>query len=347
LRPAHWNATIVATNKEEVVTMIRRNMLGCVLAACLVAPALAYPDRTVTLATGFAPGGSTDVTARLVADRLGPALGNGRVVVENRPGAAGIIASDWLRRQTPDGYTLMLVEASSHALAPNAVQGGTRYDAIADFTHIAIVGTGPMIVVAPPAFPAHTPAEAIARLKEASPDTMPFASSGVASMPHLSAEMFASVIGLGGRLPHVPYRSGGLMVESIARGETQWGVAVLASAAGQVKDGRVRGLAVTGLERFPSFPDIPTLNESVLPGFDLENWFAIIGPRGIPPEITTQLNRAIRAAIAEPGLRERLLVAGVAPWARPNEPADAEAFLRAELVKFRDVVARTGVRLEP
>jgi tripartite-type tricarboxylate transporter receptor subunit TctC len=176
---------------------------------------------------------------------------------------------------------------------------------------------------------------------------MPFASSGVASMPHLSAEMFASVIGLGGRLPHVPYRSGGLMVESIARGETQWGVAVLASAAGQVKDGRVRGLAVTGLERFPSFPDIPTLNESVLPGFDLENWFAIIGPRGIPPEITTQLNRAIRAAIAEPGLRERLLVAGVAPWARPNEPADAEAFLRAELVKFRDVVARTGVRLEP
>jgi tripartite-type tricarboxylate transporter receptor subunit TctC len=327
---------------------MRRALLGLALAVAPLAPALAFPERTITLATGFAPGGSTDVTARLVADRLGPALGpNARVVVENRPGAAGIVASDWLRRQAPDGHTLMLVEASSHALAPNAVQGGTRYDPVADYTHVAIVGTGPMIVVAQPGFPAHNPAEAIAQLRGAAADAMPFASSGVASMPHLSAEMFASVIGLGGRFPHVPYRSGGLMVESIARGETQWGVAVLASAAGQVRDGRVRGLAVTGLERFPSFPDIPTLNEGALPGFDLENWFAVIGPRGLPPEVTAALNRAVRTAIAEPQLRERLLVAGVAPWTRANAPSDAEAFFRAELGKFREVVARTGVRLEP
>ncbi|TPG57731.1 tripartite tricarboxylate transporter substrate binding protein [Roseomonas nepalensis] len=327
--------------------MYRRAVLGSALAASLAAPALAYPDRAVTLVTGFAPGGSTDVTARLVADRLGPALSGGRVVVENRPGAAGVVASDWLRRQPPDGYTLMLVEASSHALAPNAVQGGTRYDVMVDYTHIAMIGTGPMIMVVPPGSPARTTAEAIARFREASPETLPFASSGVASMPHLSAEMVAAVIGLGGRFPHVPYRSGGQMVESIARGETQWGVAVLASAAGQVNDGRVRAVAVTGLERFPSFPDVPTLNESVLPGFDLENWFAVIGPRGLPPEVTAAVNRAIRAAIAEPRLRERLLTAGVAPWTRPNEPRDAEAFLGAELAKFRGVVERTDVRLEP
>jgi tripartite-type tricarboxylate transporter receptor subunit TctC len=137
------------------------------------------------------------------------------------------------------------------------------------------------------------------------------------------------------------------MVESIARGETQWGVAVLASAAGQVRDGRVRGLAVTGLERFPSFPDIPTLNEGALPGFDLENWFAVIGPRGLPEAVTARLNQAIRTALAEPQLRERLITAGVAPWTRPNTPADAEAFFRAELAKFRAVVERTGVKLEP
>jgi tripartite-type tricarboxylate transporter receptor subunit TctC len=328
--------------------MFRRTLLGLTLAAGLAAPALAFPDRTITLAVGFAPGGSTDVTSRLLSDRLGPALGaNGRVVVENRPGAAGLIASDWLRRQAPDGHTLMLVEASSHALAPNAVPGGTRYDPIADFTQIAVVGTGPMIVVAQPNFPARTPAEMIARLREAQPDTQPFASSGVASMPHLSAEMFAAVLGLPGRFPHVPYRSGGLMVESIARGETQWGVAVLASAAGQARDGRVRPVAVTGLERFPSFPDVPTLNESALPGFDLENWFAVIGPRGMPDAVVAQLNAAIRAAIAEPQLRERLLIAGVAPWTRPNAPADATAFFRAELAKFRQVVDRTGVKLEP
>ena len=327
--------------------LTRRAALGTAIAATLAWPALAYPDRTITLATGFAPGGSTDVTARLLADRLGPALGgNGRVVVENRPGAAGIIASDWLRRQAPDGHTLMLVEASSHALAPNAVQGGTRYDAVADYTHIAMVGTGPMIVVGQPGFPAGTAQEAVARLREAPPDTMPFASSGVASMPHLSAEMFASVIGKGGKFPHVPYRSGGLMVESIARGETQWGVAVLASAAAQVRDGRVKGLAVTGLERFPSFPDIPTLNEGALPGFDLENWFAVIGPNGLPSDVTTQLNRAIRAALGEQQLKERLLVAGVAPWTRPNAPSDAQTFFRTELAKFRQVVDRTGVRLD-
>jgi tripartite-type tricarboxylate transporter receptor subunit TctC len=227
------------------------------------------------------------------------------------------------------------------------VQGGTRYDPIADFTHIAVVGTGPMILVTQPNFQGRTAQEVIARLRGSPPDSMPFASSGVASMPHLSGEALAASIGLRGRFPHVPYRSGGLMVESIARGETQWGVAVLASAAGQVRDGRVRGIAVTGLERFPSFPDIPTLNESSVPGFDLENWFAIIGPPRMPPATVAALNRAIRTSIAEPQLRERLLVAGVSPWTRPNEPADAEAFFRAELAKFRQVVDRTGVRLEP
>ncbi len=328
--------------------MKRRHLLTMGLVAGLAAPALAFPERTITLATGFAPGGSTDVTSRLLADRLGPALGGGaRVVVENRPGAAGIIASEWLTRANPDGYTLMLVEASSHALAPNAIVGGTRYDPLADFTHVAIVGSGPMVLVAQPNFPARDPTAAIAALREAPADRMPFASSGVASMPHLSGEMLANVIGRGGAFPHVPYRSGGLMVESIARGETQWGVAVLASAAGQVRDGRVRGLAVTGRERFPAFPDIPTLHEGALPGFDLENWFAVVGPKGLPGEVTQRLNAAINQALQEPQLRERLVVAGVAPWRRPNSPADARAFFNAELAKFRDVVARTGVKLEP
>ncbi|MGG5888042.1 Bug family tripartite tricarboxylate transporter substrate binding protein [Falsiroseomonas sp. HC035] len=332
--------------------MLRRSLLGLGLAATLalptlVSPALAFPDRTINLAVGFAPGGSTDITSRLLADRLGPALGaEGRVVVENRAGASGMIASDWLRRQNPDGHVLMLVEASSHALAPNALVGGTRYDPLADYTHIAVVGTGPMIVVAQPGFPARTPQAMVARMREGGQETLPFASSGVASMPHLSAEMFASVMGQGGRFAHVPYRSGGLMVESIAKAETQWGVAVLASAAAQVRDGRVLGVAVTGLERFPSFPDIPTLNETALPGFDLENWFAVIGPRGMPDAVVARLNQAIRDALVQPTLRERLLLAGVAPWTRPNTPADAAAFFRSEMAKFRDVVARTGVKLE-
>ncbi|MDO9499348.1 tripartite tricarboxylate transporter substrate binding protein [Falsiroseomonas sp.] len=331
--------------------LLRRSALGigaALLAAGLAAPAWAFPDRTINLAVGFSPGGSTDITSRLLADRLGPALGpNGRVIVENRPGAAGIIAADWLRRQNPDGHVLMLVEASSHALAPAAIVGGTRYDPVADYTHIAMVGSGPMIVVAQPNLPVASPQEMVARMRGGQPEQMPFASSGVASMPHLSGEMFVNVMGMGGRFPHIAYRSGGQMVESIAKAETQWGVAVLASAAGQVRDGRVRGIAVTGMQRFPSFPDIPTLNETALPGFDLENWFAVIGPKDMPQPVVAQLNAAIRDALGQAQLRERLLTAGVAPWTRPNSPADVTAFFQAEVAKFRDVVARTGVKLEP
>jgi tripartite-type tricarboxylate transporter receptor subunit TctC len=159
--------------------------------------------------------------------------------------------------------------------------------------------------------------------------------------------MVAVALGRGGQFPHAPYRSGGLMVESIARGETAWGVAVLASAAGQVRDGRVRGLAVTGAERFPAFPEIPTLAEAALPGFDLGNWFAVVGPPGMPAPVTAALNRAINDALAEPTLQERFVTAGVAAWRRENTPADTRAFFERELTKFGEVVQRTGVRLEP
>ena len=330
--------------------MHRRALLAAALPA-LATPALAQDltSRPVTLVVGYAPGGSTDITSRLVADRMGPALGpGGRVVVENRPGASGLIASEWLKRQPTDGSIIMLNEASSHALAPHAVAGGTRYDPIADFTHIGIVGVGPLILVGSPQFPARTAQEAVAFLRSGeNPDRLPFASSGVGSMPHLAGEMIAASLGMAGRFPHVAYRSGGQMVESIARGETAWGVAILASAAAQVRDNRVKGFAVTGSDRFPSFPDIPTLNESGLPGFDLANWFAIIGPRGMPDPVVAQLNRALVTSIAEPPLRERLLVAGVAPWTRDNSPAATRAFYQAEFDKFRDIVARTGIRLEP
>lgn len=331
--------------------MLRRTALSTALALPFVAPAARAQDlasRPITLVVGFSPGGSTDITSRLLADRLGPALGpGGRVVVENRAGASGLIASDWLRRQPTDGSIIMLNEASSHALAPHAVTGGTRYDPIADFTHIAMVGTAPLILTGSPQFPARTAQEAVAHMRGGSPDTLPFASSGVGSMPHLAGEMVAASLGLAGRFPHVPYRSGGAMVESTARGETAWGVAILASAAAQVRDNRVKGFAVTGNERFPSFPDIPTLAESGIPGFDLANWFAIIGPRGMPEATVTALNRAIRASLAEPQLRERLLVAGVAPWTRDNSPAATRAYFVSENEKFRGIVAQTGIRLDP
>ncbi|MBR0669545.1 Bug family tripartite tricarboxylate transporter substrate binding protein [Neoroseomonas soli] len=328
--------------------MHRRSLIAlAALAAPAVARAQSFPDRVITLVSGFAPGGSTDITARLLADRMQGQLGpNARIVVENRPGASGTVAADWLRRQPADGYVLMLNEASSHALIPHAMQGGTRYNPMDDFTHVAVVANGPLIMVAKPNFPAANAAEAVQKLRAGPQDDLPYASSGVGSIPHFAAESIAVTLGLGGKFAHVPYRSGGLMVESIARGETAWGVAVLASAAAQVRDNRVRGIAITGLERFPAFPNIPTLAESGMPGFDIGNWFAVVGPPRMPAAVTDALNRAINSALRDQQLNERFLVAGITPYRRANAPADARAFFQSELDKFKGVVERTGVRME-
>lgn len=328
--------------------MNRRSLLALpVLALPGVARAQSFPDRPIVLVSGFAPGGSTDITARLLAERMMSHLGpNARVVVENRPGASGTVAAEWIRRQPADGHLLMLNEASSHVLIPNAMQGGTRYNPIEDFTHVAMVANGPLILVAKPGFPAANAAEAVARLRAGPQDDLPYASSGVGSIPHFAAEAIAVSLNLGGKFAHVPYRSGGLMVESIAKGETAWGVAVLASAAAQMRGGRVRGIALTGLERFPAFPDIPTLAESGIPGFDLGNWFSVLGPPRMPAPVTEALNRAINQSLRDPQLVERFINAGITPWARANAPADTRAFFVSELEKFKGVVERTGVRME-
>ncbi|UPY37485.1 tripartite tricarboxylate transporter substrate-binding protein [Sediminicoccus sp. KRV36] len=327
--------------------MIRHLALvaSCLLAALSPLAAQSFPQRPITLAVGFAPGGSTDIVSRLISERFGANLGpEARVVVENRPGASGIVAGDWLRRQAPDGHTLMLIEVSSHAIAPAALVGGTPFDPLADFTQIAMIGTAPMILIASPSFPAANAQEAVARLRASRPEEFAYATSGVGSIPHLGVEMLAAQ--LGARFTHVPYRSGGLMLTAIHQGEGQFGIAVLASAAGQVRGGLVRGLAVTSRERFPSFPEIPTLNEAAMPGFELTTWNMIIGPPNMPPAVLAQLNRALLGAVADAPLRERLLQAGVLPWAGENTPETTRAFLTAEVQKYREVVARTGIRLE-
>lgn len=325
----------------------RRSLLAAP-ALLLARPAFAaFPDRAITLVTGFAPGGSTDVAARLVADRMQANLPAGtRIVVENRAGAGGTVASEWMKRQNNDGHMLMLVEASSHAVAPNAIRGGTRYDPLADFTPIAIVGTGPLVLITTPGFPAQTPQEVVAAMRALGTDGVTYASSGVGSIPHLAAEMFRLATGSTAPFVHVPYRSGGQMVEAIAKNEGSFGIAVLASAASQMRDGRVRGIALTTARRSPAFPDLPTLGETALPGFDLGTWNVILAPKGAPPEVVAVLNEAITRAIADPALKQRLLVAGVDAWDGPNTPADTGAFMAAELAKFREVVARTGVQLD-
>lgn len=339
--------------------MTRRPLLAALLGLCALSAPLSplsaqtadrpFPDRAISLATGYAPGGSTDIAARLLAERLGAHLAGpggepARVVVENRPGAAGVVASEWLRRQPADGHTIMLVESGSHGIAPSALVGGTRYDPVKDYTQLAVLGTGPLVVIASPDFPPRDAKSLLAALREAPPESITYASSGVATPNHLASEMLA--LTLGTRFVHVPYRSGGQQVQAIHQNQGQWGVAVLASAAGQIRGGLVRPMALTAPERFPTFPEIPTLAESGLPGFDLQTWNVILGPADMPPAVVARLNKAINAALGEEAFRNRLIETGVAPWRQANSPADARAFLEREVAKFKDVVQRTGVKLE-
>ncbi len=329
--------------------MRRRSLLAFASAAAFPAPsrgAGAFPDRPVTMITGYGPGGSTDIAARILADRMAAHLGpEARIVVENRPGAAGTVATEWLKRQPPDGHTIMVTETGAAAAAPAALIGGTRYDPVADFTHLGVISTPPGLLVVTERFPASTPAEVLARLRAAPPDSITYASSGFGGVLHLRAEMLAQALGT--RFVHVPYRSGAQMLQAILTGEAQFGIAALASATPLVREGKVRGVAMAGSRRFPLYPDIPTLAELGVEGFDDGGFFLLIAPAGVPGPVAGALNRALVSSLTAPDVREKLLFAGHDPAQGPNTPDDARAFMERELAKFAEVVRRTGVRLQP
>jgi tripartite-type tricarboxylate transporter receptor subunit TctC len=268
-----------------------------------------------------------------------------RIVVENRPGAAGAVASEWLRRQPPDGHTVMVAETGSHAIAPNALIGWNRYDPISDFTHLGVIGAPPLVLVVNNRFPAGSPAETVTRMRQAPRESITYATSGVGGVLHLAAEMLG--LHLGTRFLHVPYRSGAQMLQSIHTGEAQFGIAALASANAMLREGMVRGVAVTGRERFPTYPDLPTLAEAGVPGFEFDTWFILVGPPGMPEPVAQALNRALVSTLHEDPVRDRMLAAGHDTWRQPNDLAEARAFITREMEKYRLIVQRTGVRLEP
>ncbi len=270
----------ISTNRQGNA-MNRRSLLATASVLALPAIARAQSFRPYHhVGQRLRPGGSTDITRRAAGRPDAGFPGTEcALVVENRPGASGTVAADWLRRQPADGHVLMLNEASSHVLIPNAMQGGTRYNPMEDFTHVAMVANGPLILVAKPNFSATNAAEAVQRLRAGPQDDMPYASSGVGSIPH-----FAGVSDRRLAQSRRPFRACALPLgradgrehrarrDRLGRGGARFG-----RRAG-ARHG-VRGIALTGLERFPAFPDIPTLAESGIPGFDLGNWFAVVGRR--------------------------------------------------------------------
>lgn len=326
--------------------MRRRSLLLAPAFALLARPALAFPDRTITMITGYAPGGSTDIAARILAERMAAHLGaEARIVVDNRPGAAGAVATEWLRRQPADGHTIMVTETGAAAAAPASLIGGTRYDPVADFTHLGIISLAPTLLIVTERFPGTTPTEVLAHMRSAPPESLTYASSGVGGVLHLRTEMLAQA--LGARFVHVPYRSGAQMLQAVLTGEAQFGIAALASATALMREGKVRPIAMLGNRRFPLHPNIPTLGELGVQGFDDGGFFMLIAPAGLPPPVAQSLNRALTTALGERTLHDRMLQAGHWPPEGANTLEGTRDYMVAQLALYRRIVAQTGVRLQP
>jgi len=326
--------------------MLRRDLLRAtpLLALPLAARAQpAFPDRPIALVVPFTAGGSADIAARILAERMAPRLGPAaRIVVENRAGAGGSLGAEHVRRQAPDGHTLLLATASSHGTNPAALPAHTPYDPLADFTALAIVGGGPMVVVVPGRSPHRTLADLLNAIR-ARPGALSFGTSGAGGIGHLTAEYLLFRAG-GLRAEHIPYRGGAQVLAAMAAGELDFSVEVLASAAPHVRDGTSRALAVTVPRRHPMFPDLPSVAEFGMPDVEITTWNLLLGPRGLPEPLVARLNEAASGALAEPQLRERMAAAGV-DAAGPSTPGQARAFLEAELAKFRGIVRDARIEL--
>lgn len=331
--------------------MHRRDLLRATATlATLPLPALAqpaFPDRPISLVVPFTAGGSADIAARILAERMAPRLGpNARIVVENRAGAGGSLGADHIRRQAPDGHALLLATASSHGTNPAALPATTPYDPVEDFSHVAIVGGGPMVVVVPGRSQIRSLPELFAAAR-ARPGALSFGTSGAGGIGHLTAEyvMFRGGGAAGPlRAEHIPYRGGAQVLAAMASGELDFSVEVLASAAPHLRDGTSRALAVTVSRRHPMFPDLPSVAEFGLSDVEITTWNVLLAPRGLPPALLARLNEAASAALAEPMLRERMANAGV-DAAPPSTPEQTRAFVAAELAKFRGIVRDANIQL--
>jgi tripartite-type tricarboxylate transporter receptor subunit TctC len=279
-------------------------------------------------------------------DQMAPNLGaNARLIVENRAGASGTIATAWMARQPADGYSLMVSESSSFAIWPSMHESGTRYRPLADFTWISTICTAPMVFIVKPDFPAQNAQEAFNVLRSEKSASLDYSSSGQGSIPHIAAEMLKHALGKPVQSQHVPYRGGAPAVLSVAKGETAWGVASLGSAAGQMQGNLVRPLAVTSAQRFPAFPDIPTFTELGMKDMELSIFYLLHGPAGLPADLTARLNRCSVAALTHGQTRERFVNAGMQAWDGPNTPESSRDIVETELKRFTTIGERTGIKI--
>ena len=315
----------------------RRHLL---LAAPLVATAQTepYPGRPVRMVVPFPPGQAADVFARLVADQLSQRWPQ-RVVVENRAGGAGAIGMEAVARAAPDGYTLGIGTSGTLGVNPGVMER-LPYDAARDFAPITGIFLVPLVIIVHPDFPPRDMAGLVAHIR-AHPG-QPFASAGPATAQHMTAEMFAHQARL--RMVHVPYRGSGPAIADLIAGNVELMFDSTASAMPHIQAGRVRCLGITTAYRLAALPDVPTVAETVLPGFSAAGWSGLVAPTGTPEAIIAKINRDVTGLLREPAVAARIIALASIP--DPTTPEEFGAFIRAEILKWTAVARAAGVRLE-
>jgi tripartite-type tricarboxylate transporter receptor subunit TctC len=311
-----------------------RTIIAALVASFSLSAFAAWPERPIKVLIGYAPGGSTDVVARLLSQKLGEKLGQ-PIVIENKPGSAGDFAAEMMLQAPADGYTLMMSTVALHAINPGLYK--QRFDAINNFTPIALVCSYPMIMIASPQTTFRT-----------LPETKGFAeanhafysSSGVGSPGHLSAELLRARTGM--NITHVPYKGGAPSTLAIISGEAQLNFATLPAVVPQIRAGKVRAIALASKQRNPAVPDVPTMAEWGVADFEVGTWSALIAPKGVPADVVQKINAAVNAVLDDPAIRKRLADDGAE--IQEMSPQDFGNFMRAENARWIKVVKDAGIQ---
>jgi len=303
------------------------------------AAAQAFPTKPVRMIIGFSAGGTTDLVGRLVAKRLSEVWGQ-TVLVENKPGASGMIAADAVAKAPPDGYTLLVTPQTSLAVAP-ALYGKAPYDAARDFTPITLMGSTPTIMVVNPAFPPKTFAE-FAELARKSVPPLAYGSGGIGSSPHMAGELLNAQLGI--RMTHIPYKGESPALTDTMGGQVPIMFGNISVVVSHIKSGKLRALASTGATRSPLLPDVPTVAESGLKDYAVATWFGLLGPAGMPADLVARIQRDVAGALATPDIRNRLVDLGVDIVA--NSPEEFAAYLRTEIARYAKVIKDAGIKPE-
>ena len=310
------------------------------LLVCLpvLAQAQAWPTKPIRIIVSYAAGGGVDITARLLAPKLSEALGQ-PILIENRAGSGGVIGGEVAAKAAPDGYTFLL-DASSHSVNPS-LQAKMPFDTLKDLVPVSLILRVPNVLVVNPGFKVDSVKALIAEVKS-KPGQYSYASSGNGSAQHLAAELFKAQAGL--FMVHIPYRGGAPAILDVMSGQVPMFFGNLASASAHIKSGKVKALAVTGRARSPAMPNLPTVAEAGLPGYEVYEWNAMFAPAGVAPEIIDRMQREVVKALALPDVRERL--AGLGAEIVGGTPAELERFRRSEFDKWSVIVKRASIRAD-